>query len=480
MSYRGRPLPRLVLAALLLAAAVGARESAGQVALAAAASRLRIPELQRPAEATLLGCSARHALCVHLLTKGAPTSGGGPRARAPKPPARPAPGRTSADSAPGRRTAWLARTLRAADGVLDAFDAMGLPPPLADDGRAGSDAYDVYLDPDASSVRTVADARDPIARSDRASAFTMTPPPGPGTSCSFQAELARSLAEAVLLGLDAAVHPSTLRMQASYLATLAVPCLEVELGAIDQAQRSPELSLGFAPADGPSGLLLLPAYLDAAYGTGKPGAVMTGLIAVSQQLTPDKAETLVDEPDAFDALRHAATARGTTLDDILLDFAVSRAFVGSRSDGAHLPDTERYGDFGRVRFEWSVPYPSLPRRLGPAWPIEPTGASYLWLDLADAPKGAELLFQAEWQSPTVFAWALVKIDRQGIEIGRVVSPAVYGNDKVQRTVADLDGLAGVLIVGVNLGSDDRSHPFDPDDPGTPAEYGVTLAASGGA
>ena len=34
---------------------------------------------------------------------------------------------------------------------------------------------------------------------------------------------------------------------------------------------------------------------------------------------------------------------------------------GSRSDGMHMTGTERFGDFGRVRFEWAIPFTSLPR-----------------------------------------------------------------------------------------------------------------------
>jgi hypothetical protein len=425
--------------------------------------------------ATLLGCSSRHPLCVHLVTRAARPEGRDP---APRPLRRPAPRDVpeSARLSNGQEVQWLARTLAAAEAVLDRGLALGLPPAPTDDGRGGSDAYDLYLDSAASGVATWPDPLEPLVRFDRASSFVVLPPPDPRPSCRVEIELARCLGEAALLGLDGAAHPSTLRMQASYLATLLAPCLDAELDAVDRAQRSPEISLAGDAPDRLAGTLLFPWYLDAAYGTGAPGAVMTALFALSQQRSEPTAERLRDEPDVFDALRRAATDRGTTLDDVLLDFAVARAFVGSRSDGAHLPGSERLGDFGRPRFEWSVPYPTLPRRLGPARPIEPTGASYLWLELEDAPSGSQLLFQAEWEQPTAFAWALVKVDRQGIEVGRLQAPAVYGNDRVQLTVADLEGLAGLLVVGTNLGIDDRSHPFDPDEPLAPAEYSVTLAA----
>jgi hypothetical protein len=43
-------------------------------------------------------------------------------------------------------------------------------------------------------------------------------------------------------------------------------------------------------------------------------------------------------------------------------------------------------------------------------------------------------------------------------------------------VVGLEGLAGLLVVGVNAGSDDRSRPFDPDDaPHAPRGYTVWLS-----
>ena len=43
--------------------------------------------------------------------------------------------------------------------------------------------------------------------------------------------------------------------------------------------------------------------------------------------------------------------RHQTLGDVLLDLAVARAFMGNRSDGTHLPDTERIVDAVRRTLE---------------------------------------------------------------------------------------------------------------------------------
>jgi hypothetical protein len=61
-------------------------------------------------------------------------------------------------------------------------------------------------------------------------------------------------------------------------------------------------------------------------------------------------------------------------------------------------------------------------------------------------------------------------------VGRVDVAGIYGETRAQRTVVGLEGLAGLLVVGVNAGSDDRSRPFDPDDaPHAPRGYTVWLS-----
>jgi len=113
--------------------------------------------------------------------------------------------------------------------------------------------------------------------------------------------------------------------------------------------------------------------------------------------------------------------------------------------------------------------------VAPLRPIEPTGATYLWLDLASAGGAAEVTFIADWELPSVFRWALVKVDREGAAAGRVDVAGIFGDTRAQRTVVGLDGLAGILIVGVNAGSLDRSSPFDPDEtPAMPHAYTVWL------
>jgi hypothetical protein len=264
-------------------------------------------------------------------------------------------------------------------------------------------------------------------------------------------------------------------MTASYLASMVSPCPPLEALAVDAWQRAPEREITGGRSGELDGAMLFPRFLDERYGTGAPGRVITALLSIAGQRTPPGSWQWHNEPDVFDALRSTLKDRGAGLGDLLLDFAVARAFVGSRSDGAHLADVAGFGALGRVRFEWSVPYNSLPRRLAPLNPVSSTGMTYVWLDLAGVPKGSTITFLAEWELPVLFRWALVKVDATGAETGRIEVAGMQGSTQAERTVIVGD-FVGLLIVGVNLGDITPLYPFDPDDaPFEPHAYTVTLA-----
>ncbi len=380
--------------------------------------------------------------------------------------------------------AALLESLAHLEAAMRAYDALGLPRPLPDGARGGSPSYDLYLErgPRRSPTRVGHDLRAVGERFDAASAFAFITAPGRG-GCTSASDAAYALGHAVAVRLDAGAEEGALAMAASYLAAIAAPCAAEELAAIDAFQRAPERALTGAALGALDGALLFPWYLDDAYGTGTPAQVAMSLLAIAAQSTPAGAPRFRAEPDTFDALRASLRSRGEDLDDLLLELAIARAFLGSRSDGAHLSDAERFGDFGRVRFEWSLPYATLPRRVAPLRPIEPTGATYVWLDLSAENAGArpdlkaaEITFVADWELPALFRWAIVKVDRQGAEAGRVEVAGIFGSSRAQRTVVGLDGLSGLLLVGVNAGSMIRSRPFDPDDaPFMPHAYTVWLS-----
>lgn len=393
-----------------------------------------------------------------------------------------------------------------------AFDrlvrVLGLPSPLADGPRGGGPQFDLYIAP---SVRARVDTaspghpgsaapprarpnarvlvgRDPLLPLplDRASAFGLLPrlpPPG----CELDHEVATALAAAIELGIDAGEQPAIRGAIAEHLADIVAPCEERRLAELDAAQRAPERALtsplGAQSSDVPPPLAAGPPlffeYLDAAWNAAAPGALPIALAALSSQKSPPDAIRFHNEPDLWDALRANLAARVPPLSvgDFLLDFAIARAFMGSRNDGEHLLGDGWSGSFGRVRFEWAISFQSLPRRLAPRAPIDPTGSSYVWIDLRGAPPGARLALRAEWEPPTAFRWAVVRVGADGREASRVLVTPEQRASSAERNVDGLDGLSGLIVVGVNVGDLGLMHPFDPDETRyEPHGYVLTLAA----
>lgn len=359
-----------------------------------------------------------------------------------------------------------------ASDVLRGLDALRVAAPRSDYVAGGSAALDLYLDEDADEPAAWVDPGSTAgAASDAATAFVTTPPLG--VQCRDRHGLATAVAGAALLGYDGATDVSVLRMLSEHLANLVAPCHDLELEVIDEAQRSPERTfVGRLGEVGPAAFLF-PQFLEDRYGTNEPGKLTTALVAISAQRTTRGA--LVDEPDMFDALRVTQRRNRTSVADTLLEFAVARAFLGTRSDELHLADVARFGDLGRVRFEWSVDHATLPRRLAPMRPIEPLGATYLLVTFDAILPGAELTFAAEWEQPAAFRWALVKLAADGSELGRFEVTPQFGEYQVQRTVRELAGARYMLIVGLHEGETRRDEPFDPGQVRPmPRSYAVTL------
>jgi hypothetical protein len=362
-------------------------------------------------------------------------------------------------------------------------DTLGLPAPLTDGRAGGSPAFDLYLVPPSSiglegaSVATARDDPDP-APFDRASAFALLREDAPA-GCARANLVARALASASAWNIDAGEAPVVRESNAAYLAELVSPCGTLTAELIDEFQAHPERALTTPGSGGSAVGMALAWYLDVALGSGAPGIVSPALAVISGQRTPVGSLRWANEPDLYDALRSMLKSRNppSTLADFWIEFAVARLFMGSRDDGVHFPETAFTGSAGRIRFDWSVPYASLPRRLSPERPIEPTGATYVWIDLQGAPKNARLVFRAEWEAPVPFRWALVRVGSDGTETSRVLVTAQQKATSAERNLDALDGLSGVAVVGVNVGDLALDDPFDPDHaPYEPHSYVLTVAA----
>lgn len=364
--------------------------------------------------------------------------------------------------APPSTPRWAAsQALRDAERALSAYRALGFPMPLADGVRGGTPAYDIYLDPSAATPITLDDPETEPRPIDQSAAFTVLPTPTTW-GCDVAFDVARSAAEAILFRIDAAAERGLVAATSTYLASIAAPCAARETPAIDAFQAEPFRAITAPASPLASGAMLFPMYLDENEGTGDPARLVLSLFAIASQKSSASSFGYQNEPDVFDALRSSTRFRRASLDDLLLDFAVDRAFVGDRSDGAHLSSTDLYGAQGRVFFEWSIPYSTLPRRVAPLHPLEPTGAAYVWIDLASAPKDGEITLVADWELPAVFRWTIVKVDKNGAETGRIDVAGIVGDTHVERTVVLREELAGLIVVGANTGGLDRTLPFDPD------------------
>ena len=136
--------------------------------------------------------------------------------------------------------------------------------------------------------------------------------------------------------------------------------------------------------------------------------------------------------------------QGSTLDDVLVRFAVARAEV--------IP---------AARVAWQIPWPNEARRLASPQPVAPTGASYVVIDHRGAPTGSKLRLEAEWEDYGRMRWVVVKLDAMGRPSGELPVTSLDRTPRASMTIESLDATDRVLIVGVNVGSTERV--FDPGD-----------------
>jgi hypothetical protein len=340
---------------------------------------------------------------------------------------------------------------------------LGLPAPLADEGRGGSDALDLYLlpadhvTPSYERVHAYPDLPRP-GGFDRASGFC-TAMADDGVLLERAATLCAG--EALALALDPGETPDVRRAFATELWWIAGTPTSFDFEAIERVQQRPNEAMAARELSASSeGHALLLDYLDARLGAGGPLDFATALLSASAQSTPPGSASWHNEPDWFDVLRHTLEPGEAHMAELLGDFAVARAFLGDREDGRHLPELAWAGYFGRPSFDWVIPFASLPRRVR-LTPLEPTGAVLVWLDLAGAPQGVSLGMRADWEPPAEFQWELVAVGATG-ELSRVRLPFQERVTEVEGRLANVHDARAVIVAGTHLERVDGDHPFDPD------------------
>ena len=350
-------------------------------------------------------------------------------------------------------------------------DTLALPAPLPDYGLGDTTALDLYLYADTSEDLEVLrdpalDARDHVSAHCRARA----------RASGARRQAALCVAEASLLGLDAAEGDGVRRSVAAALWRLLGTPSADDAAAIDDFQANPQLSpLTRERARTSDGASLFVEYIDRQLGSGSPGLLPASIFLIGDGETPKDRARWHNEPDFADVLRQAFPSP-EAFSDFALNFAVARAFVGSRDDGQRWPELLWSGGAGRVRFDWSVPSSTLPRRVAPLRPLEPLGAAYVWVDLDRVALNAALGFRAEWEAPVIFRFSVLALDASGQLLKRYDLPYIENATQVERSIVDYQGAHSLLVVGTNLGGVDLAHPFDPDqEPWEPHGFTVYLA-----
>jgi len=368
--------------------------------------------------------------------------------------------------------------------VLEELDAaairlgrvMNWPTPLPDGNRGGSPAFDVYLDPrERGWLSVLPDTPTDLEFSDRASSFARMDPRLSG--CQRRAALAEAFARAGLFGIDAGANHALAAASATYAASVVEACDGAFLSAIDEYQSQPWAAASQQEVASGRGAMLLPWFLQSTYGIDGSLDLLHALWGHGAQLTAAGTRRWVNDPDFIDVLRSFQKDRGAPFTDLMLEYAVSRAFMGDRDDGIHMQGTSWLGRAGRVRFENRIAWSSLPFWVRPQRPIEPTGAIYVWIDLKDVPAEGSLGVRAEWDTPAVFRFAALRIGSDGQEIGKLAPPTQERASSVEFNVEHLEGASALLLVGVNAGALAGEFQFDPDEmPPEPAGCMITLAA----
>jgi hypothetical protein len=336
--------------------------------------------------------------------------------------------------------------------------AMGLPAPLGDWSRGGSDALDLYLDRDAPQPLR-SDHEEVIADPfDSAPAFCVA---RPAHGVAARRIATRCIGEAIAWRLDPAESPSMRRAFAAALWwEIGAPTSD-DLDALSQVQSDPERALIEQAASSRSdGDALLFVFLHARRGVGGPGVLPTAMFSASAQTTPAGDWRWHNEPDLFDVLRHSVGPKLGGLAQFLRELAVTRAFLGT-GDG-RLPTLAWTGGFAAPRIDWTIAASSLPRNLACSRDVEPTGSVYMRLELDRWDSKATLGLRASWEAHAAFAWTVVRLDAAGRDVGQLDVPFAEGETSAEAQVVRFDDTRTLLFVGTNVGGLGKSGTFDPD------------------
>src|SRR5207245_910645 len=92
-----------------------------------------------------------------------------------------------------------------------------------------------------------------------------------------------------------------------------------------------------------------------------------------------------------------ALTSGSKVEDLYIEFGVTRALVGSRDNGAELAEARPLGAAIVPPLDWTIDWPTTARRLASPTPIAPTGSSYVLVRRAGAwPRACNSRLSGTW------------------------------------------------------------------------------------
>ncbi len=353
--------------------------------------------------------------------------------------------------------------------------AVDLPLPHGDGDAGGGPELDLYLVSDASPLVVTADLR--TLQADSTSGHCQL-----GALALSAQAATRCWVELSALRLDAAETPALRAGLGEYESWLALGPSAAAADLIGFAQANPQLGLaGRARTPESAASALWWAHLDASLSKWEPGKLPLATYALSRRdeslkhkWPPNESIQWRNAPDALDVVRSFFDLNREREAEHWLQWAVDRAFMGSRDDGAHAAAVPWTQDEGRIRFDWTLKTSTLPRYVMSERAIEPLGAMYTWVELDDAP--TQLGLRVEWEPPVRFHWAVVGVDEKGRETTRWELAYTEQEQRLERTLMNFANAVGLIIVGVNLGGVSLQTPFEPDfQPWEPHRASVYLA-----
>lgn len=352
-------------------------------------------------------------------------------------------------------------TLRFAEEALDALEyRLGLPLPLGDGTRGGTNDLDVYLRTDGPLSETVPDVVDPAWLWDRASAFVRVRTTSDARA--LRRHVTEALVRAAVLGVKAD-HPPTFVSALGSTVARWITGDTPDLASWRAFQRNVHRSI-FARRERTDeesrGASLFLDHLTRRW-DDESHALLKGLLWAPVQHTPRGSALFWDEPDLFDVARRVFRDERGGVRSMLLEFAAARSLVGTPADAFNLAGgfDESLGTTP-VR---TLRFSQLPAWVTPTEALEPTGSATVVIDLFDAPlvrpAMAVWFHGSPWQRWMVRA---VRVSNDGRPVAELDSEVItQGEWSTQFDV--LDVYREVRIVILALGDES----YDPDVPANP-------------